>query len=272
MFARIHILIASNAPVAVVIRRGPSKAVCTVLWNLKSNKFKVGQWLKGRIYERRSHLSPDGQYMIYFAMNGRWQSETGGSWTAISKVPYLKAEVLYGKGDCWNGGGLFIDNRHYWLNDLYDSHHPMFGQSHTRLIRKHGAIESPYSNNECLGVYYPRLLAEGWAQSDELSSPHIQVFDKKWGSMVLRKFCHIGGKGKTTYWDSHALLDRSGRELNCPDWEWADIVGKNLAFAENGKLFLLKPPFSIKEEDAFSQAKMLYDFNPMKFEKLVAPY
>ena len=42
-------------------------------------------------------------------MNGHWGSETGGSWTAISKAPYLKALTLYGKGDCWNGGGLFAD-------------------------------------------------------------------------------------------------------------------------------------------------------------------
>jgi hypothetical protein len=38
-------------------------------------------------------------------MNGRWDAPTGGSWTAIFRVPYLKAVVLVGKGDCWNGAG-----------------------------------------------------------------------------------------------------------------------------------------------------------------------
>ena len=42
----------------------------------------------------------DSKSLIYFAMNGRWQSETKGSWTAISRVPYLKAVGLYAKGDC----------------------------------------------------------------------------------------------------------------------------------------------------------------------------
>src|SRR5919198_4444283 len=94
-FARIHALLASEAPLGVVIRRGPSKQVCTVLWDRRRDEFRLGQWLRGRIYERRSDLSPDGKHLIYFAMNGRWNSEAKGSWTAISRAPYLKALALF---------------------------------------------------------------------------------------------------------------------------------------------------------------------------------
>jgi hypothetical protein len=69
--ARLHVFLARKAKVGLVIRRGPSKSVCTVLWNRERDKFELGQWLRGRIYERRSDLSPDGKYFIYFAMNGR---------------------------------------------------------------------------------------------------------------------------------------------------------------------------------------------------------
>src|SRR4051794_10940713 len=96
-FARIHVLLARNAPLGVVIRRGPSNQVCSLLWDRRSDQFQVGQWLKGRIYERRSDLSPDGKHLIYFAMNGRWTSEAKGAWTAISKAPYLKALALFPK-------------------------------------------------------------------------------------------------------------------------------------------------------------------------------
>lgn len=48
----------------MVIRRGPSKSVATLLWDRKRNTFHMGQWLKGRIYERRCDLSPDGKYLI----------------------------------------------------------------------------------------------------------------------------------------------------------------------------------------------------------------
>src|ERR1700742_4479685 len=97
--ARIHVLLASEARVGVVIRRGPSKQVCTVLWDRKTDEVKGGQWMKGRIYERRCDISPDGKHLIYFAMNGKWGSESKGSWTAISRAPYLKALGFFPKGD-----------------------------------------------------------------------------------------------------------------------------------------------------------------------------
>ena len=34
--------------------------------------------------------------MIYFALNGHWDSETGGSFTAISKAPYFRALSIWG--------------------------------------------------------------------------------------------------------------------------------------------------------------------------------
>jgi hypothetical protein len=98
--ARLHVLLASEARVGVVIRRGPARAVCSILWDRNSDKFETGQWLRGRIYERRADVSPDGRYMIYFAMNGRWSSKSRGSWTAVSRAPWLNAVVLWGKGDC----------------------------------------------------------------------------------------------------------------------------------------------------------------------------
>jgi hypothetical protein len=103
--ARIHVLLARDAKTAVVIRRGPTRHTAVIGWDRVNDKFKLGQWLYGRIYERRADLSPDGKHLIYFAMNGRWDSSVKGSWSAISRAPYLKAISLFPKGDCWNGGG-----------------------------------------------------------------------------------------------------------------------------------------------------------------------
>jgi len=117
--ARLHVLLARESSRALVIRRGPSKEVASILWDRSTDEFTLGQWLKGRIYERRSDISPDGRYWIYFARKGEWSSESKGSWTAISNVPYLKAIVFMPKGDCWNGGGIWTSNSRYWLNDGY---------------------------------------------------------------------------------------------------------------------------------------------------------
>ena len=69
--ARLHVILAREAPKAVVFRRGPSGSVCTLGWDLETDTFTMGQWLKGRIYEYRSDLSPNGELMIYFATDYR---------------------------------------------------------------------------------------------------------------------------------------------------------------------------------------------------------
>ena len=69
--ARLHVILAREAPKAVVFRRGPSGCVCTLGWDLETDTFTMGQWLRGRIYEYRADLSPDGERMIYFAADFR---------------------------------------------------------------------------------------------------------------------------------------------------------------------------------------------------------
>src|SRR5204862_6841104 len=130
----------------------------------KKDTFETGQWLRARIYERRADLSPDGRHLIYFAMNGRWSSETRGSWTAISRAPWLKAAVLLGKGDCWQGGGLFTSNSRYWLNG---------GDSHV-LIEDSKEVErdlkfqpAGWYGGEGPSVYYLRLQRDGGIRSEE---------------------------------------------------------------------------------------------------------
>ena len=71
--ARLHVILAREAPKAVVFRKGPSNRVCTVGWDLEHDTFTPGQWLKGRIYEYRSDLSPDGELLLYFAADFRRQ-------------------------------------------------------------------------------------------------------------------------------------------------------------------------------------------------------
>ena len=151
---------AREARTGLVIRRGPSNTVAVIGWNLRTDKFSLGQWLRARIYERRCDLSPNGKWFIYFAMNGRWDSQTKGSWTAISRAPFLKAVTLLAKGDCWNGGGLFTDSQHYWINDGYG--HVVLSD-HGKLQRDVDYQPPELYGGECPGVYYVRLQRDGWS-------------------------------------------------------------------------------------------------------------
>lgn len=112
---RIYGIIAREAPIAVLFRRGPSTVVQLIKWNLENDTFEKGQWLKGRIYERRSDLSPSGKYLIYFAAK---HNRALACWTAISKPPHLTALALWEGMGSWGGGGLFDDEHHIQLNHM----------------------------------------------------------------------------------------------------------------------------------------------------------
>lgn len=266
--ARLHVLLAREAKVGLVIRRGPSKSVSTVLWNRERDTFKLGQWLRGRIYERRCDLSPHGKHFIYFAMNGRWQSETKGSWTAISCVPYLKAISLFAKGDCWHGGGLFLSDKEFWLND---------GNGHAALkaardLRRNSNWHpAEYFGGECLTVYYNRLQRDGWVMGkDEYQG--ATLFEKKLPkAWLLRKlaFAEIGAPpGRGCYWDAHELRHESTNTVFAfPEWEWADFLDGRLVWAAEGRLHTAR----LGRGKLFGE-KLLHDFNDMKFERIVAPY
>jgi hypothetical protein len=270
--ARLHVLLASQSPLAVVIRRGPAGVVCTVGWNRRTGDFEPGQWLRGRIYERRADLSPDGRHLIYFARGGgRAHPETGGSWTAVSRAPWLHAVTLYGKGDCWQGGGLFTSNATYWLNGC----HFVVRQS-PELGEDAGYRPEGGFGAECPGVYYPRLLRDGWTL--ELTAgpgrvAHCTVFTKPLPhGWLLRKFAFAAvdhPEGAGVYWDEHELehADRQTR-LSLRAWEWAELDGDALIWAERGVLYRA----ALTESGLAARADALHDFNAMRFEARSAPY
>lgn len=270
--ARLHVLIARESKQAIVIRRGPSKSTCVLAWDRSKNTFVVSQWLRGRIYERRSDISPSGMHWIYFAMNGKWDSEVKGAWTAVSRTPWLKAVSLYAKGDCWNGGGLFLDEKEFWLNDGF-GHEQLIYSSEVK--RNDSYSPSAQYGGECLHVYYNRLQRDGWvlkARNEKGKWNSETVFEKdlpnKW---VLRKICHeqVGSpKGKGCYWDEHELENVHEELLPMANWEWAEWVDGSIVYADSGCLYKT----SATSRRKLSEPKLLHDFNEYEFQNRQAPY
>ena len=270
--ARLHVLLARDTPDAVVVRRGPSRHTALIGWNRATDRFALGQWLYGRIYERRCDLSPDGRHLIYFAMNGRWQSQAKGAWTAISRAPWLTALSLFAKGDCWNGGGLFLSARAYWLND---------GCGH-QVLRDDAPLERTLDypwheryGGECEGVYFIRLQRAGWSmqhQSLDATGARVTVFEKPLGAhWRLRKLAHATihrMQGRSVYYDTHALRNaRTGEIDPRDDWEWADVDGQRLVWASAGRLHS-----AVVQRGGLANQTTLHDFNDMTFERKEAPY
>ncbi len=100
--ARLYVILAREAPVAVIFRRGPSRWVQMIKWHTDTDTFEEGQWFKGRVYESKCDLSPDGKLLIYFVLKAnRVHPDYGYTWTAISKPPYFTALALWKELGTW---------------------------------------------------------------------------------------------------------------------------------------------------------------------------
>lgn len=110
---RLHLYFARVAPRAVILRQGPARQFRMILWHTDTDTFEDGQWVKQKVYTERCAISPDGRHFLYFMLDGKWQGEAGGAYTAICRPPHFTALALFPEGSTWGGGGTFLDARHF---------------------------------------------------------------------------------------------------------------------------------------------------------------
>jgi hypothetical protein len=251
-YCRIYGIMAREAPICVLFRRGPSKWTQLVKWKTDSDHFVNGHWFKGRVYEHRSDLSPDGRYLIYFVskMNARTFKNTEGytyAWTAISSPPQYKAIMLWPKGNCWSGGGLFTSNRDVWLNHTPDSAHPH--PKHVSSLFR--VTPNTAAQGEDEPILSMRSSRDGWKciQQGEFKliglshwkteRPEIWEKEGRAGKRLRRELLKIDFKSYGgPYVEQYTLVPKNGPPIAIADASWADFDQKGkLVFARFGKVF-----------------------------------
>lgn len=283
---RLYAILARKAPVAVVFRRGPSKQVMLLLWHTDTDTFDEGQWLKGRIYERRCDLSPSGKRLVYFAASYKAPYR---SWTAISKPPFLTAIVLWPKGDAWGGGGLFKNEREIMLNHRSDEMTLGDGfklpkEINVTLLGEHS------DRGEDSPIIDQRLMRDGWSLLQrgkhieyKIGSPLWIGFDppeiwtkaspKKDKSYELHEVTSgLHERDGSWYVTEHIIVDKGSQNtISLGRTNWADWCSNgDLLFAKDGRIYRLgfdKGGQLMPVEDA----KQLIDLNDRKFEAKEAP-
>ena len=120
-------MIASRAPVAVILRRGPSKWVEAIRWDIRTDTFERGEWFCGCIHEERSDLSPNGELLVYLAAQYSRESVTQ-AWTGVSRPPWFTPLALWPKDHTYYGGGLFLDDHRLVLNHPPNDAVPLAGR------------------------------------------------------------------------------------------------------------------------------------------------
>ena len=120
---RLSVMLARDAPLGVIFRRGPSKWTQVIRWDTDNDSFEYGSWLRGKIYLERSDISPDGSKLLYFATKYTNRDlDFPTAYTALSRSPWLTALCAWPNGDTHYGGGLFESDRKIWVNQCFHYH------------------------------------------------------------------------------------------------------------------------------------------------------
>lgn len=156
---RLYVYPALDADRAVVLRRGPSAWARLSAWNTADDTFEHGQWFRGRVYERRCDVSPDGRLFVYFAAKqGRATAED--SWIAVSRPPWFQALALWFVGGTYCLGGTFVDARSLYIGWGGDPDQGALPGWLTLAAQPPHVDGTPNASERT--VYHARLLRDGW--------------------------------------------------------------------------------------------------------------
>ncbi len=294
---RLFVILARDGRSAAVFRRGPSRRVALLRWWLGSDRVEIGQWLKGRIYERRCDLSPDGELLVYFAATHRGPYAT---WTAVSRPPYLTALALWPKGDAWGGGGLFHSAMRLGLNHRAEQ----IRLAPDMRVPSRFAV-APYASYAGSGeddpIQHDRMVRDGWRLIDPgKASPYRSSGPFRWvletpeiyervqpapaeraarrrrptPFVLRRRLLAIGVTGGAWYREAFTVLDGDGRTLReFPDCDWADWQSTgDLLLAANGALHRIgAAALGVVADDPFQGAACVADLAALTFTAREAP-
>jgi hypothetical protein len=272
---RLFVILARDAPVGVIFRRGPANWTQVIRWNTATDAFDAGQWFKGRIYERRCDLSPSGEKLIYFAAKHHLRNPDRSymdSWTAISKIPYLTALALWPNGGTYHGGGLFASESEIWLNSVhYRWSNPARespAQPHAKHVPPPGLQSVPICFTSGGQLFPLRLVRDGW----RLMTPgDVQEDGSVTCGRLVRSNKNLRFRLQLEF-DyqvlKYSLIDGMAERpessvLDDATWADWDHDGR-LVFARDGKLFRVCL-------DRPSETQLIADFYDRNPRRLIAP-
>lgn len=268
----LYCILARDADTGVIFRRGPSKHVRLIGWNLKTHTFEPGQWFKGRIYARRSDLSPDGTKLVYLAAKHHGKLP---AWIAVSTPPFLTAQVLWSTLGVDIGLSLFEADGMLALS-TYRADSNLEPANGFAVPRQLSVKPRPWPGYFHKLADHDRLARDGWAvhAGDPIYNPKSAAQ----GQPVVYRKPVLGGTRSTCLEMSassetrmsYAVRDDAGGFIDLAA-EWADVRGKDVLLARGGKLFRMPVAERCKQLE-YGQPIQLGDFNNMEFEPTEAPY
>lgn len=264
----LKVLFASEARKAVILRRGPREHYHLICWDMETDAFQRGQWLRG--VARLSDLSPDGKRLIYWAAQhhrprtrpsaasyyqptpdlvrtrGRRripryvreqasppasteQIDSFSTWTAVSKPPYFTALAIWPSFGTWTGGGYFDRDGAIHLAEF--SSEP---------ITNAGPPDVPIHLTQSSSMRTCRLAAMRSARfgESEIDAQHVDV------ALQL----YLAGANRI---------------------HWVDLSARTgVTFAHDGLVYRSSERPTAAPEAITANARLIADFTDLAFEKI----
>ena len=265
--SRLFVYLARRAPIGVVLRRGPSDWARLSLWHTDTDRIEHGQWIKGRIYERRSDLSADGRLFAAFVRQSGGRNPDGAdSWIALSRPPYFTALAVWYVGGTYYTGAFFPEDDTLWLGFMKEAPPDVGAKPPSLRIAPPQPIPYIDGTGEWTDrtVHFNRLLRDGWRLIDKES--HATVWERPHPSApmtlsmvhVFEDFNRFGGPYSVDY---TVTADGTAHRLGKATWADWDHRGRLVA-ARDGQLC---------EWNASRGWTVLEDFNGQKPDPQPAP-
>lgn len=176
------LLCARTAPLVVVIRRKPTRWFHVLCWDTRTDAIEHGSWFYGRLYEKRCDVSPDGQWLIYFA--SAQHKSTFPTWTGLCRPPWLKTLAECEGVGTWLGGGFWRDERELLVNGCTTLARP--SRSEPKESAKHPFAVIPHAWSRDPGdlEVLSHRFDRDWQPDAAASAPHTPA--KENGNWSMR--------------------------------------------------------------------------------------
>ncbi|GKS57589.1 hypothetical protein YTPLAS18_11160 [Nitrospira sp.] len=250
---RIYCIPATDAPIVAVFRRGPTNWAHVGRWDVANLRYEPGAWLTGRLFPRRSDVSPDGKFLCYFAHKPDATWELGDAYVSVSKLPWLTALHAFGTCGTWTRGYFFTN----------DAGKPDDGMPELPI---------PYQLRAIQAVQFETERRRGWEEApdcpprdprdawDERRNARMQKRQPGGSGLLCVESVGLAGGefGAQQAIDGLFVrysLEADGHLTVRDEWQWADWdrQGRLLAATRSGKLQVLNletdPATVVFEED-----------------------
>lgn len=258
---RLHVIPAIGCAKALILRRGPTDEVASLLWERSSDQFEMGQWLRGRIYEHRCDISPDGRHMVIFAR----KPDVRIAWTSLSRTPWLRAIAFWPQESTMHGGGAFCSEGRLWLNGSAPEKTALPDDLAPADVDAYPHSTDGFHMGD---LYAATMTYRGWT--------HIR--GARYGAVLIKRLTdnwhlelsfNIAAKNRAIISNIYTLVNEAkSQRISQNHWEWADTFEGKVQFASNGCLC----DADLNTDGNLDNPRVIRDFSDMKFMPIKAPY